>query len=292
MRQHVLDKPVLYALTSWVALKLPQPVLYGLARIVGALVFVLSPGDRGNVRHNLKRIVGQKKSGPGVRLLMWRLFQNYAFYMVDLFRLLTMPLEDTTAFAELYEGRRHLDEALSKGCGAVLLTAHLGHWEIGGLGLRALGYPINVVTLRHNSLLTNNLINSLRNRNGIRIIELGHSTYDTIELLKVLKRGEVLAVLGDRPFSERSREVQFFGRPVSFPIGPVLLAMAAGAPVVPAFSIMEAPGRYRGIIEPALPMRFDGDREASLRHNLELVSTLFERYIRRYPDQWYHVERI
>ncbi len=292
MRQHFLDNPLLYRLTHTVARILPTPVLYGFARLVGALVFLFSREDRSNVESNLKLVFNGSRLPIGRRRLLWRFFQNYAFYMVDFFRLLTMPLEQSMSFAQLYRGRHHLDEALSQGRGAILLTAHIGHWEIGGLGLRALGYPINVVTLRHNSLFTNSLINDLRNRRGIRVIELGDSVYNTIELVRVLKRGEIVAVLGDRVFSDRSQCVKFFGRSVPFPVGPILLAMATGSPVVPAFSLMEAPGRYRGVIEPALPMRRDGDREASLEHNLEQVAKVFERFIRQYPDQWYHVDRL
>ncbi len=76
------------------------------------------------------------------------------------------------------------------------------------------------------------------------------------------------------------------------PVGPLLLAMAAQAPVVPAFSVMEAPGQYRGIIEPPLNLRYGPDRRKALQHNLEQVAAVFELYIRRYPDQWYLVEPI
>jgi KDO2-lipid IV(A) lauroyltransferase len=66
--------------------------------------------------------------------------------------------------------------------------------------------------------------------------------------------------------------------------------MAARAPIVPAFSIMEAPGRYRGVVEPPLDLKYGPDRREALKHNLRQVAAVFERYIRRYPDQWYIVE--
>jgi KDO2-lipid IV(A) lauroyltransferase len=267
-------------------------VLHACTRLVGALVFFLSSRDRGNIAHNLRHILNGSEPPPNFPLLVWRVFQNYAFYMVDFFRLLTMSREECAAFARLYDGREHLDKALSLGRGVVLLTAHLGHWEIGGLGLSALGYPVNVTAMRHNTVLTNELINALRRRHSIRVIELGDSVFDTIELVHALRRGEVVAVLGDRVRTDRSREVTLFGRPTPLPLGPVLLAMATGAPIVPAFSVMDAPGSYRGIIEAPLDIRYERAREEALQHNLQQVATVFERTIRRYPDQWYHVERI
>ena len=75
-------------------------------------------------------------------------------------------------------------------------------------------------------------------------------------------------------------------------MGPVLLAMAARAPILPAFSVMEAPGHYRGIIEPPLDLDYGPDRKRALEHNLRQVAAVFEEYIRRYPDQWYIVDPI
>jgi KDO2-lipid IV(A) lauroyltransferase len=210
--------------------------------------------------------------------------------MVDFFRLLSMELGESKSFARLFEGRHNLDAALAQGRGVILLTAHLGHWEIGGLGLRALGYPLAVVTIRHNSVFTNRLINTLRSRHGIRVIELGDSPFDTIEIVRALNDQAVVAMLGDRAFSERSAPATFFGREVQLPVGPILLAMATGSPVVPAFSVMKAPGQYLGIIEPALNLRNGPEREDALRHNLQQVVAVFERYIRRYPDQWFQID--
>jgi lauroyl/myristoyl acyltransferase len=292
MREHFLDKPFWYLQALKTVQSLPTPITYGLARLVAALAFFFSTRDRRHVSRNLDVIFNGYKPPSGQRLLLWRFFQNYGIYIADFFRLLSMNLEESRAFARLYEGRHHLDEALAKGRGAVLLTAHIGHWEIGGLGLRAMGYPVNVVAIKHNTLFTNTLVNVMRARHGIRIIEVEESTFGAIELVKALDRNELVAVLGDKPFSERSEATTFFGRPVQLPVGPVLLAMAARAPIIPAFSVMEAPGRYRGIIEPPLELHYGPDRSEALQHNLLQVARVFERYIRLYPDQWYVVEPI
>jgi lauroyl/myristoyl acyltransferase len=292
MRHHILDRPRLYQWTLNLARTLPQSLLYGLARLVGGLVYACSAGDRRTLRHNLRIVLNGCQPPANPEVILWKLFQNYAIYMVDFFRLLAMDLPDSHRCAQLYEGRHHLDAALARGRGVVLLTAHLGNWEIGGLGLRALGYPVTVVTLKHNSAFTNRLINTMRSRHGIRVIELGSSAYDGIDIIRALQRKEVVAVLGDRVFTDRSATAAMFGRQVRLPLGPVLLAMATGAPLVPAFSVMEAPGRYRGIILPALEVHRGPGREAALQHNLRQVAGAFEHAIRRYPDQWYQLERL
>lgn len=291
MRAHFLDKPFWYRQALKTVRSLPPVATYGLARCVAGLVYFFSPRDRRHVSHNFDLIFNGYNPPANRKLLLWRFFQNYGIYVVDFFRLLSMTMEESQTFAQLYQGHQHIDAALDRGRGAVLLTAHLGHWEIGGLGLRAMGYPVNVVALKHNTTFTNALINVMRMRHGIRIIEVEESAYGAIELVKALNRNEVVAVLGDRVFAaERSEVTTFFNRPVQLPVGPVLLAMAARAPIVPAFSIMEAPGRYRGVVEPPLELKYGPDRREALKHNLRQVAAVFERYIRRYPDQWYIVE--
>jgi len=292
MRKHILDRPRLYQWTLYLARTLPLPVLYGLARLVGGLVYLFSSRDRATMRHNLLIALNGADPQANHAIILWRVFQNYAVYMVDFFRLLDMDLLDSQRCAQLYEGRRHLDEALAQGRGVILLTAHLGNWEIGGLGLRALGYPVTVVTLKHNSAFTNHLVNTMRSRHGIRVIELGVSAYDGIEIIRALQRQEVLAVLGDRVFADRAGRTTLFGRTVLLPLGPILMAMATGAPIVPAFSVMEEPGCYRGIIQPALEIYRGPDHEAALQHNLRQVAGVFERVIRRFPDQWYQIDRL
>jgi len=291
MREHFLDKPFLYRQALKTVSLLPPAVTYSLARFVAGLAYFFSRRDRRNVSHNFDLIFKGYNPPASRKVLLWRFFQNYGIYVVDFFRLLSMTLEESQAFAQLYQGRHHIDAALDRGRGAVLLTAHLGHWEIGGLGLRAMGYPVNVVALKHNTTFTNALINVMRIRHGIRIIEVEESAYGAIELVKALNRNEVVAVLGDRVFAtDRAEVTTFFNRPVQLPVGPVLLAMAARSPIVPAFSIMEAPGRYRGIVEPPLELKYGPDRREALQHNLRQVATVFEQYIRRYPDQWYIVD--
>jgi KDO2-lipid IV(A) lauroyltransferase len=292
MRNHFLDRPRIYGWLLKAAQGLPGPILYACARIVGALVFVFSRNDRRKVMHNLNLVSAGGTLLTSRRRLLWRFFQNYAFYMVDFFRLLSKTLEESQSFAKLVGGRQHLDEALAQGRGAILLTAHLGHWEIGGLGLRALGYPVNVVTVKHNSLFTNNLINMMRSRHGICVIELGNSIYDVIPIVRALGRNEVVAMLGDRAIFKRTGSAVLFGKEVRLPLGPILLAMSTGAHIVPAFSVMEAPGRYCGIIEPALDLRYGPDHEQAIKDNLQQVAQVFERYIRSYPDQWFETEPV
>jgi KDO2-lipid IV(A) lauroyltransferase len=255
-------------------------------------VYLFSARDRANLGHNLRLVFNGAKPPESIRMLVWKLFRNYAFYIVDYFRLFSMTAAESAGHIDLSEGRSHLDAALAQGKGVLLLTPHLGHWEVGGLGIRCLGYPLNVVGIKHNTSFTNNLLNILRARHDIRVIELGDSIFDSIEIVNALNRNELVAMLADRPFFERTEKVPFFGGFLEIPVGPMLLAMATGAAVVPAITVMEAPGRYRGLMLPPLEVRKGPNRARALTQNIEAMVGVFEAFIRCHPDQWYLPERI
>jgi len=92
---------------------------------------------------------------------------------------------------------------------------------------------------------------------------------------------------GDRDFDNSGVAVRFFGREAYFPRGPLRVAMATEATVLPAFVVRVPDGRYRAIIEQPLEIDRKGDRETMLRRNLERYVAILERYVGRYPEQWY-----
>ena len=94
-------------------------------------------------------------------------------------------------------------------------------------------------------------------------------------------------MIGDRDFFGQGRPISFFGEKVSFPVGPVVLAMKSGAALIPAFVLRQSDGRYFGVLEEPIPFLLEGDREEIIEKNLGITARIFEKYIRTYPDQWY-----
>jgi KDO2-lipid IV(A) lauroyltransferase len=102
-----------------------------------------------------------------------------------------------------------------------------------------------------------------------------------------------MAVLAmDRDILGTGKDFEFFGSPARFPTGPVEIALRTGAPILPAFCIREANDRYVAFGEPPLYLRRSKDPEADVRDAMEAILRTFERYIRRYPDQWHVLEPI
>jgi lauroyl/myristoyl acyltransferase len=164
----------------------------------------------------------------------------------------------------------------------VSVTAHLGNWELAGRVLAVLGRPVHVVMAPEADPGVAALL-ARGSHPGVRVVRLT-SPVVAVELAAALRRGEVVAFQLDRAIGGRGdARVPFFGAPAAFPLGPFLIAAAAGAPVVPAFCVLEAGGGYRLHVEPALQVA-RGDEASGLGRAVSIL----ERYVRAHWDQWFN----
>jgi KDO2-lipid IV(A) lauroyltransferase len=127
----------------------------------------------------------------------------------------------------------------------------------------------------------------LHERCGVTEIRVDRSFVPTLAVLRALSENGIVAMQGDRDFDNTGIALPFFGREAFFPRGPLRVAMASGATVLPAFIVRVEDGRYRAVVEAPLAIETSGDRDDALRENLRRYAELLERYVREYPEQWY-----
>jgi KDO2-lipid IV(A) lauroyltransferase len=179
-------------------------------------------------------------------------------------------------------------EAASSGKGLILLTGHVGNWEMGGAAIAAHGVPLDVVGKGMSNRRFQVDLFGARERLGMRVIEMGDASRDA---LRALGAGRVVAVLGDQQAHKGGVLVPFFGRPASTARGPALFALRSGAPVFVAFCISERgqKARYTVSFEPLRYAR-TGDAEADVMSLLVAYGAALEAAIRRTPEQyfWHH----
>src|SRR4029077_4423146 len=120
---------------------------------------------------------------------------------------------------------------------------------------------------------------------GVREIRVDRGPAPTLAVLRALSENGSVAMQGDRGFDNTGVALPFFGREAFFPRGPLRVAMASGATVLPAFIVRVPDGRYPAIVEAPLPIETSGDRDEALRENLRRYAALLERYVREYPEQ-------
>ncbi|UCD91102.1 MAG: lysophospholipid acyltransferase family protein [Desulfobacterales bacterium] len=287
MRRHILDNPLSYYAIFHLARHLPVRVCHWLGKVVVLVVYAFSRNDRKGLSFNLSIALNRSQDDPVIRKTVRQIFLNYGQYMADFFLIPQLPSHKVKTFFATIEGEDVLQKALANGRGAILLLAHLGNWEIGGSMLRAMNYPIAVVAMAHNTTATDILVNRVRYDKGIKVFHVDRSLFSSIDILRYLRNNGIVAISGDKDFYNNGRPVTYFGKTVSFPLGPVVMAMNSGADLIPAFVLKQPDGKYFGVLEEAIPLDLEGDRYEIIDKNLAKTARIFERYIRAYPDQWY-----
>jgi len=283
LSNHFLNIPAVYRLgTRWIG-AIPKPMAYALSKSIALVSYLFYKTAVGNVKDNLMRAFPDLPDRE-LSALTLRLFMNYSKYLVDYGRYTGLNRKMVIDKIVSFDGRENLDAALSMQKGIILLTAHLGNWELGGIFFSSYGLKTNVVTVQDSNESIDGVRKAYREQYDVNTITIGDSPFATIEMLRALNNGEVIAMLIDR-YREGLDciEADFFGHPARFPRGPFTLSRLTGAPIIVAFVVKDGNG-YRGIVEPPLVVTDDGeDIEA-----LKMVVDSLERHIVKYPDQWYN----
>lgn len=287
MRSHLLDSPISYYAIFFSVRYLPVRLCHWLGKIVALLVYAFSQRDRQGLASNLSLALNKPPDDPAIKRTIRRIFINYGQYMVDFFLMPQLPPHKAKEFFAHMKGEDILHRALAEGHGVVLLSAHVGNWEFGGTMLRLMNYPLAVAAKAHNTSATNALVNRLRKAKGISVIEVGGSSFSGIEILRHLRNNGIVAMNGDRDLFGSGWQIEFFGKNVSFPVGPVAMAMKSGAALIPAFVLKQSDGRYFGVLEEPIPLHLKGERDDIIKKNIQKTARVFEKYIRQYPGQWY-----
>lgn len=270
-----------------VARSLPRRVSYPLARGVGGAYFRFRPKYLKAIRANLSVILGETSDSEAVRRAAAEMVRSHSSAWLDFLHFALRPPQESALLVESVVGFSRLVEARLRERGVLLLTAHLGNWEIGGLMLAEVRQPIHVVLVPDMFSGVERVRKRLHARAGVNEIPVDKSFQSTLSILRALEGNAIVAMQGDRDFDNTGISVPFFGREAYFPRGPLRVAAATGAAVLPAFIVRVPDGRYRAIIEEPLAVEREGPRDAALRTNLERYVAVLERYVRLYPDQWY-----
>ncbi len=266
---------------------LPLRVMYFLRLIFTWMVYVLQRNYRRLIITNVRQVMGEGTSKKEATRMGWRVLKNYSRYMLDMYHYGAQEHQKVAECLESFRGYEHLKKCLQAGKGAILLTAHIGNWEMGGFLLSLLEHPINIVYFQDQEPRMERIRSQIRASAKVKEINIGQSSFSTIEVLKALRRNELVGIQGDRLHGDIGVEMNFFGRPALFPRGPVMIAMAAECPIIPAFILQGGVGKYHFILEEPLYMQKTNQRQQDLKVNLERMVKVLEQYIRTYLDQWY-----
>lgn len=272
----------LYKFGYFVANILPLRGAYWLAERLSDMHCFLSKKDREAVVQNLSIVL--KKDARECRVMAQKVFRNFGLYMVDFFRMMRLD-KDVIKERVRFEGLENIDSVLKKNKGAIILTCHIGNWEMGGVVMGILGYDIAAVVLTHIHKEINEFFIGQREKKGLKVISMGSVMKGCVSIL--LRKG-ILALASDRDFTNSGIQMDFFGVPTSMPKGPAALSLKTNSPIVPAFFLREDKYNYKFIFDKPIEIRdmpgFGHDE--MVKEITKRSISVMEKYIRAYPDQW------
>jgi lauroyl/myristoyl acyltransferase len=272
---HPYNRARLYRLAERLA-RIPRPVRLPLARALGGLAPRFLPAERAAVQRALVRITGAR--GARLDALTADVFRAFAMCFSDLVSTNRQPVERLPRYLASVTGAEHV-HALTGG--VICLTAHVGNWELAGRLLAARSARPTHVVVAPDAPELDRWVR--RDGDGVRFVTRLQPAVG-VELLAALRRGEVVALQGDRALGDRGDVwLPFFGEPAPFPLGPFVLARGAGVPVVAAFCVLDGRGRYHLRVAPPVTVT-RGEEEAAARTWVQRL----EAVVREHPTQWFN----
>ncbi len=260
---------------------LPYPLLLALGRLLGRLYYLLATRQRERALAQIREGLGFSRADAEkiIRSLFVKLGQTF----LEVMYLPALSPEGVNRYITI-ENRHYLDEALAKGKGVAVLSAHMGNWEWLGAGLSMYGFPVASIVKSQPNDQHNRIINEYRQLVGIEMFSRG--TTELVAAAKALKNGRVLGFFSDQDAGKSGVFIEFLGKMASTPVGLAVFARRLAVPVVPAFIVRRAEGGHRIIVNPPLSFAASGD-DAADDYNFTVQATrIIEDMIRRYPDEW------
>jgi len=260
---------------------LPKQIGYLIAHIVADIVYILSSRQRAIIADNIEHVLGPEVDNSTLKKTVRAVLRNAAKNYFDLIKIPRLKIDDIERSITTH-GWHHLEEALNKGKGVMLVTAHLGSFDMGAqiFAVRSIKTTVLVESLEPVSLL--NHVTTLRESKGVTFIPSKPGVLE--ELIQSLRRGEAVLLACDRDIANNGLISDFFGEETTLPASAVLIAMRTGASVVPIFTLRRDDGRYDIYIEPAIDVIAAGNRVVA--RNIEQIAGIMEKYIKNCPEQW------
>jgi Kdo2-lipid IVA lauroyltransferase/acyltransferase len=276
----------------WTLVKLLGALPRRSARALGAVVGEAAYRLLGRLRKvgliNLELAFPDKTAAEREQILR-RLYRNLGWLLAEFCQMPRYTPENTRGFIR-YEGLEHYLAARERGKGVLILTGHLGAWELSSYYHSLMGHPMSMVIRRLDNARVDQLVNEIRCRHGNRVL---HKDDFARGLLAAMRQGETVGILMDTNMTPpQGSFVPFFGKIACTASGMARVALRTGATVLPGFMLWEeTEQRYVLHFGQAIDLVETENDEQDVLENTSRFTAVIESWVRRYPDQWLWVHR-
>ena len=266
---------------------LPRRAMLGLGVLAGDAGYLLDRRHRRIALDNLRHAYGDNLHPAQARRLLRDCWRHFGRISLDTIACSRYGHGRLRALVRI-EGLEHVRNAYATGRGALVFSAHFGHWELTALMQGYEGLPLALVTRPLDNPHLERALARVRGRSGNRIV---HKRNAVREILRALREGLGVAIVIDKDARRDGVFVPFFGRPASTTRTLALVARRTGADVIPTFSYPAPDGTYTIVYEPPVPFSVSDDREADVRRLTERCTAIIETRVRERPELWLWMHR-
>jgi len=267
---------------------LPRRMARCCGATLAAVAFLLHRRLREVGRRNLEMAFPSLPK-PEREVILRREYRHLGWLLAEFCQMSNYTHEYASHFIR-YEGLEHYQAARERGKGVLVLTGHLGAWELSSFYHSLAGYPMGMVIRRLDNPLVDSLVNTIRCQHGNRVL---HKDDFARGLIAAMRAGETVGILMDTNMTPpQGLFVPFFGIEACTASGLARVAVKTGATVLPGFLLWEESERqYVLHFGPELALASTGNSEADAATNTALFTAEIEGTIRRYPSQWLWMHR-
>lgn len=258
---------------------------YGLLYLVGLYYLLV---DRALVAAGEAYITRRfPEHGKARRLLaVYRLFVSQGKSLIDRYAVAAGYADiaiEIKGFDELQELLAERDK------GFILLTAHVGNWQIAMTALRRFDKPVYLMMRPEDNIAVKQALNIDNEEEKVKIIFTDDSLGGVIEAMKAIKQGSIVSIMGDRTYGYSATEASFLGEVVRFPYGAFSIAAAVQCPVVVLLSAKVGEKKYIVDVSRIIPAPAGvrGKKNEELQGATQEFARYLEEYVMAYPFQWF-----
>ena len=277
----------LFILAEHTLSRLPRRIGYLIATLVGDIIYLVSPRIRGTIASNVMHVMGAESDDAEVRRVVRGVLRNASKNYLDLIRIPRMKPQQIKRQVTPH-GVHHLVDALARGKGVMLVTAHFGSFDMAVqlLAVHSVRTTIPVEALEPERLLDH--VVSLRKNKGLNIIPAKSGALQA--MIKALRNGEIVLIACDRDITGEAPKALFFCEETRLPDMAVRIALRTGAAIIPVFNIRRDDGEYDVYVEPPIEVVSNGT--ANVTGHMNEVIRVMEKYIKSCPEQWAVLEPV
>lgn len=284
MKLQILDSlgAASFSFAAGLAQRLPQNAAYALGRAGGSLCYFFS-NRRRFAYADLKAAFGSRYSARELRKIVHDHYRHIGESAVEFLRFPILTREWIENNIQIHNIDAYY-RAIEKHKGLVLLTGHVGNWELIQIVSAILGYPVHALMREQKFPKMDRLLNDFRRSRGSGVASTGMGVR---ELLRALKSEGLIGVLGDQSAGKQQGViVPLFGRKTTIPTGAFEIAARAGTPVLPAFIIRDKNERHQIFVSNPIDIPEDARKGEDFMPQIKQYVALLEELISANPSQW------